>query len=198
MKTYFTSSVRLNVQNKDIVESIKSASTAAKFDFTSVYTDFSDVENYSKLSDDQAYDIFRRSQKYLIDSDVVIANVSHPSDRVGFEIANAISERKPVLALIHKDAKLAPPVQGNSSKYLEVKRYENTSDVKQIVTEFLVEARKKVDTKFILIISPEIDRYLNWAAESRRSHKAQIVRNAVEDIMYKDKEYQQYLKDSAL
>lgn len=195
MKAYFTSSIRLNTQNQDVVDAIRSAATTNKFDFASTYVEFSNVDTHSQLSDDEAYQVFRTAQKSLTDADVVIADVSHPSDRVGFEIATALSEKKPVLALLHETAKLAPPVQGNNSRYLNVRRYNSAADAKQIVSEFLIDAKKKVDTKFILIISPQIDKYLEWAAAERRQHKAQIVRDSVEEAMRKDKEYTEFLKN---
>ena len=37
-----------------------------------------------------------------------------------------------------------------------------------------------------------MDRYLNWASKTKRTHKAQVVRSAVEQMIKKDKEYREY------
>jgi nucleoside 2-deoxyribosyltransferase len=193
MKLYYTASIRLNKQNSEIQDLIKEASKNLNFKFESVYSKFDKVEEYANLSDEAAFEVFRTAQKSLKEADVVVADVSHPSDRIGYEVATALAERKPVLALLHKSAKMAPPIQGNKSKYLEVARYDQTSEIKKLVADFLEQAKKMVDTKFILIISPEIDKYLEWASNTRRQHKAQIVRNAVEEVFEKDKEYKAFL-----
>jgi len=163
--------------------------------FVSIYAQFPKVEDYLGLDEEQAFNIFRKSQKSLLEAEVVIADVSHPSDRIGFEIATAINEKKPVLALIKKGIKLAPPIQGNNSRYLTVAQYDGIEDVEHIVKKFIQDAKKNIDTKFILIISPQIDKYLEWVASERRKHKAQIVREALESQMSKDKEYLAFLKD---
>jgi hypothetical protein len=56
------------------------------------------------------------------------------------------------------------------------------------------EASSRLDSKFILIISPEMDRYLNWASKVKRTHKAQVVRAALEVMIKKDKEYKDYIQ----
>ncbi len=195
MKIYYTSSIRLNKELKNIQEKIKNIVLEEKNTFVSIYAQFPKVEDYLGLDEEQAFNIFRKSQKSLLEAEVVIADVSHPSDRIGFEIATAINEKKPVLALIKKGIKLAPPIQGNNSRYLTVAQYDGIEDVEHIVKKFIQDAKKNIDTKFILIISPQIDKYLEWVASERRKHKAQIVREALESQMSKDKEYLAFLKD---
>lgn len=195
MKVYYTASIRLNTKNTALLDLMQEAARSNGFKFDSVYSKFKEVTEHSQLSDEEAFVVFRKAQKSLKNSDVVIADVSHPSDRIGFEVATAIADRKPVLAILNESAKLAPPIQGNKSKYLKIERYKSDSEVPDLISKFLKESKKMVDTKFILIISPEIDKYLEWAGSERRMHKAQIVRNAVEDAMAKDKEYTQFLKE---
>lgn len=50
------------------------------------------------------------------------------------------------------------------------------------------------EPKFILIISKEIDRYLEWASAAYLMHKSRIVRDAIEDRMSGDKEYKKDYK----
>jgi len=67
----------------------------------------------------------------------------------------------------------------------ESAQHEEITDKKEIETN-------KIDSKFILIISPEIERYLQWASKTKRMHKAQIVRLALEASIKKDKEYMNF------
>lgn len=139
---------------------------------------------------------FKQVHTWIKEADVIIAEISTPSSGVGHETYLALNERKPVLALYHEDARSDKDatLKGNPSKYLEVSVY-NDKTLTKILQDFLREAKQKIDTKFILIISPEIDRYLEWAADYKRMHKAQIVRNAVEKETEEDKDYKQYLEE---
>jgi len=52
--------------------------------------------------------------------------------------------------------------------------------------------------KFILIITPEIDRYLEWSSIERRMHKSQVVRAAIEKVIKRDGEYQDCIRDGII
>ncbi|KXK09749.1 MAG: hypothetical protein UZ20_WS6002000317 [candidate division WS6 bacterium OLB21] len=81
-----------------------------------------------------------------------------------------------------------------SSKLLTFAEYKDNTTIEKATVDFVYSVKSMLDTKFILIISPEIERYLEWVSDNRRMHKAQVVRRAVEDTMEKDKEYKDYLK----
>lgn len=138
-------------------------------------------------------ELFKESEKAIRNADVVIIDVTFPSNRGGFEMARALDEKKYVIALSNEDIEVPKPatVTGNLSKYYKNVTY-NNKNVTEKLTEMLDEAKTRLDTKFILIISPEIDRYLEWASDYKRMHKAQIVRNAVEKEIQNDKDYSQY------
>lgn len=142
---------------------------------------------------------FKESEKAIRECDLVIVEVTYPSRRVGFEIARALDERKVVIALNKKgsETESTATIAGNTAKNFLYREYD-AQNVEEIMNEAITEAKNKLDTKFILIISPEIDKYLDWAADERRMHKAQIVRNAIEDVMKKDKEYNDFLEESGL
>lgn len=133
-------------------------------------------------------------EKSIKDADIVIAEISTADSKVGFDIATALNEKKVVIAMEKegKEDKFVTVFHGNKVRNLLVKKY-NAKNVIDVVTDAVEEAKSKLDTKFILIISPEIDRYLDWASQTKRMHKAQIVRNAVESILKKDKDYKAYL-----
>jgi len=142
-------------------------------------------------------EVYKTTVKRIREADVVIADTTISSSSVGYEIAMAQSERKPILVLHDSNniEYLADVVGGNTSKSLKILKFTDNDIPQKELEAFLKDARDLVDTKFILIISPEIDRYLTWSSETKRLHKAQIVRNAVEDVIDKDKEYKEYSKE---
>ena len=196
MNAYFTCTVARNEDNIRVLGRVEQAAKLERFKVSSIYTRFSNLDEYRKLNDEEAFTVFRKSEKVLKDSDVLIADVSYPSNRIGFEIATAISQKKPVLAIqdTRVNSKLSPPVQGNKSKHLKLLQFSDDQEMQDGIQRFLSDAKKQVDSKFILIISPEIDKYLEWASQERRVHKAQVVRNAIEGAIGKDKEYKDFLK----
>lgn len=199
MKIYYTSPVKFNTENQNTYSIIEDAMKERGHKMLmSKYSNFKSFEDYQKLDDNQIYELYRESEKSLKDADIVIANVTHQSNRVSYEIATALLDRKPVIAIFREDSgtKLLPPIEGNESKYLTVARFKDNNDLGKSLLSAFEETRKKIDTKFILIISPEIDKYLEWAAQERRQHKAQVVREAIESVMNKDREYQQKIKDA--
>ncbi len=152
------------------------------------------------IPDDVEYLVkkYKQSERAIKESDVVLVDVTYPGRRVGFEIARALDERKFVIALYDEkgnvSARRIAPLLGNTSRNIYYQGY-NEGNIKSIVEEGLKQAKDQMDTKFILIISPEIDKYLEWSSTERRMHKAQIVRTSIEDMMEKDKEYKQFVKE---
>lgn len=149
---------------------------------------------------DISEELFTKSAKIqstnIKNSDVLVAEITDSSGAVGFHIATALSEKKPVLVLRKKKDKtdrLPGPIIGNKSKLMRFSEYSNSEERTKAIKEFLSWSKKKLDSKFILIISAEIDRYLEWASQENRVHKAQIVRNAIEKVMKKDQEYTKFL-----
>src|SRR5688572_14944918 len=118
--------------------------------------------NVVDLSDSKSKDatkFFNTSEKAIKDTDVVIAEVSKSDSKVGYEIARAFSEKKIVIALENEKTKSEsnPIIHGNKSRSLVYKKYSD-KNAEDVITKALKEAASKLDSKFILIISPEIDR----------------------------------------
>lgn len=146
-------------------------------------------------SEDEYINIFKRNSKIIVGSDIVVAEVSMSDSGVGYEISFALHNRKPVLALYNEKSiePTAPPIMAGKNKLLTFIKYKE-EEIPQIIKKYLKQVKQKLDTKFILIVSPEINQYLEWASDYKRMHKAQIVRFAVEKEMDDDKEYKRFLK----
>jgi len=148
-----------------------------------------------KRTDKEIQESYKIITKSMKSADVFIADITLPDVGVGLEIAQAMEERKPTLVLRYRKEKETPiaNIKANKSKLMSYKEYDE-DNLEDIIKSFLDESKDKLDTKFILIISPDIDKYLKWASEEYRQHKAQIVRDAIEDKLSKDKDYKAYLK----
>jgi hypothetical protein len=160
------------------------------------------VSNFDKTSE-QKVDIHqttkavREDEKAIRNCDAFIADITDSSGGVGFQMAIALTERKPILAIKAKDDRRKisiGPITSGVHKNITYKEYSSEEELTRIIDTFLEEAREKIDTKFILIIPSEIDKYLNWVSDYRRMHKAQVVRNAIEKEIQRDKEWKNYQK----
>ena len=207
MKVYFTTGYENPKESMDNINTIldtikKEGHTIAKRPLKSEHGSDTYSVDESKLThifdfrDEPIDQIYKTATKRIKSSDVVIAEASyHLSPGLGFELGFALHEKKPVLVLINSesDAVLSEVIEGNPSKLLENESYTDKTDLNKKLLSFLKSSKQKLDTKFILIISPEIDKYLEWTSDNRRMHKAQVVRNAIEDMMKKDKDYEDFL-----
>lgn len=136
---------------------------------------------------------FSALDKNIKDTDILIVEVTNADANIGYQIARALEEKKVVITLEDEknDTKYAV-VHGNSSKQMIQYTY-NSKNIIETINEATKEAISRLDSKFILIISPEMDRYLNWASKVKRTHKAQLVRSALEALIKKDREYKDYI-----
>lgn len=196
MKAYFSATISDTKESRERYEKI--IKTLKDLDVEVLQYGSHQISPHELLnqSDEDIKKVYKELDKFLKEADIYISEISEPSVGIGYEISQAITQRKPVLALNFEKSDFHPlaTIQGLKSKYITYKKY-NLNTLEDIIKEFIRDSKKKIDTKFILIISPEIDRYLEWAADYKRMHKAQVVRNAVEKEMESDKDYQKYLAD---
>lgn len=155
-----------------------------------------DASHYNSTIDEDAKDLKVTYNKYMRsikNSELLIAEVSNLSSGVGFFISAALNLNKPVLALFNRASKETPSktLKGSTDKLMHFVEYD-WENINEVLKKFTDKIKKKLDSKFILIISPEIDHYLEWASQEHRMHKAQIVREAIEKVMRKDKEYKKF------
>ena len=150
-----------------------------------------DIKNYHKT--------YKRNIKAIKKCDFMIVETSNPVGSVGFLIATALEHKKPVLAIYSKDyakdISTTLKAKSNETKLLRYKEY-SLKNLSRLITDYTKTVKRLLDTKFILIIPPEIDRYLEWASKEKRMHKAQLVREAIEKMMKRDKDWKEYLKKS--
>lgn len=82
-------------------------------------------------------EVYLRDVAWIIESDVLIAEVSVPSHGVGYEIGYALGKGKPVLALHQWDRKVSKMISGNPDALLQVKTYQAVEQAVQLMKIFL-------------------------------------------------------------
>lgn len=129
--------------------------------------------------------------KKLSSCDIVIAEDTFASTDVGYTIASAVDLKKQILILrLTNEPEEKRVFVSNSDNRKSIKAVKYTEEtIENEIYTFVNEVQNKLDTKFILIISPKIDRYLDWVNKNRRMHKAQAVRRALENMMEEDTNY---------
>ncbi|MBN2015429.1 hypothetical protein JW766_01215 [Candidatus Dojkabacteria bacterium] len=195
MNIYFTTSGKFFKENKKIYDKI--IKTLSKLTGNKPYVALEDID-YENASEQEILRAVKKMVKQLNNADIVITENTYSVAAVGYDIATAINSRKPVLVLKLQDkSKPGPhPINVLRNRLLTYTEYTG-QNLEDILKDFIENAHEMLDTKFILIISPEIDRYLEWAADNKRMHKAQIVRKAVEKEMDNDGLYKQHLERKA-
>ncbi len=139
MKIYFAGAIRGGRENARIY--------AQMIDFLGQFGDVltchiadKNVGNSERQFSEQ--EIHDRDLKWLLEADIIIAEVSTPSLGVGYEIGRAIDADKPVLCLynIHADFELSASISG--CRKLNVIHYEHLSDTYPVISEFVKEIKK--------------------------------------------------------
>lgn len=82
-------------------------------------------------------DVYARDVAWIEGCDALIAEVSTPSHGVGYEIALALAEGKPVLCCHRRGVPVSKMITGNDSPGLLVRDYEDEADAQRIIDEFL-------------------------------------------------------------
>jgi len=82
-------------------------------------------------------EVYARDVAWILEANVLIAEVSVPSHGVGYEIGFALENRKPTLALFQEGRKVSKMITGNPHELLQVKSYRDADEAAQIIAKFL-------------------------------------------------------------
>ena len=82
-------------------------------------------------------DIYIRDIGWVRACDVLIAEVSTPSHGVGYEIAEAVNRRKPVLCVYQENKRVSKIITGNQEKNVEIYAYKSIEDLLEQIENFL-------------------------------------------------------------
>ncbi|HJP96397.1 MAG TPA: hypothetical protein VJ843_03420 [Candidatus Saccharimonadales bacterium] len=180
MKVHFTAS-RQSLQEdtaslKMIIDAVRAAGSNVARDWlgeaVNAYTDSGVV------SEDWAT-IVKESLGAIAQADVIIAETSHDSFAVGYQIAIAIQQKKPILLLRHKNADRDAFVTGVEDGWVRHGVYDE-KNLQEIISGFINENEvQSKDMRFNFFIDRQIYNYLRWASFKSGKTKAEILRELV-------------------
>lgn len=84
-------------------------------------------------------EVYKRDVNWVNQCDVVIAEVSTPSHGVGYEIALALLQNKPVLCCYHQGQKVSKMILGNDLPDLLLCAYSNEKELFNTLSKYLVD-----------------------------------------------------------
>jgi hypothetical protein len=130
--------------------------------------------------------VFKENMESLNKADVMVAEVTEKSFGVGFQVALAAQQKKPILLLHQKHGYKKSLADGVAGDYIERKDYQNGDEIEGLVNAFLEKNDIKAkDMRFNFFIDRNIYNYLRWAAAKSGKTKAEILRELVLDEIEK-------------
>ncbi len=133
MKIYFAGAVRAGRDSalvyKEIIEYLKK--------YGQVLTEHLGNEDLTDQGENLPdIEIFRRDEKWLMECDVVVAEVTVPALGVGYEIGRAVENKKRVLCLYRPIEGKKLSVMINGCPEIEKAEYKDISEVEKILDNF--------------------------------------------------------------
>jgi 2'-deoxynucleoside 5'-phosphate N-hydrolase len=197
MKVYFSATITEDAQLKSFYKRVMDIVKREGHTILEYGSDRLEPSSLVNRTDTEIQGVYKSLDKFLRSADIYIGEISIPSVGIGYEISQALAQRKPALVLRYQKTGYQPlaTLEGNKSAYLRYKTYTDRT-LENVIKNFLKHSKDKIDTKFILIIPPEIDRYLEWNVREMGVPKAEVTRTAIEKMMLLDSKYQEYLKNN--
>lgn len=81
--------------------------------------------------------VYQRDTLWVTESDLLIAEVSTPSHGVGYEIALAEINKKPILCCYQYGKKISKMLLGNENPAFQVYAYQGIDDLLPVIDQFL-------------------------------------------------------------
>jgi len=136
MKIYFATSISgetnpdANKTNKELINHLKKYGEV----LTEHFGNSSLIQIGELTINDK--EIHDRDMKWIMEADVIIAEISNTSFGVGYEIGRSVENNKKVLCLRKKqDRRLSAMIRGCDK--ITVKDYDDIEDAKKIIDDFL-------------------------------------------------------------
>ncbi|MGV8025857.1 MAG: nucleoside 2-deoxyribosyltransferase [Anaerolineaceae bacterium] len=81
--------------------------------------------------------VYQRDVHWVLESDILIAEVSTPSHGVGYEIALAEINKKPIFCCCQQTKKVSKMILGNENPNFQIYAYKEIEDLFLVMDEFL-------------------------------------------------------------
>lgn len=152
-------------------------------------------EANSNIPQTRRPDLYDEVMNAILHSDLTIFECSAPGMSVGHQITFSIEKSKPTLILLDSSGKNTGDlfIAGTNSPYLRLKNYKNPAELDKIIDDFLSNNSPTSKTRFNLVIERELNNYVEWASFKKNLSKTEIIKNAINNKMKYDEEYQKYI-----
>lgn len=145
-------------------------------------------EVYS-LTDDGKIEQYRNVLKWIQNSDMLVAEATHPSLGVGYEISLALEKGKPVVVL-YAEGNAPHFLEGYDNEKLVIVKY-RMEELRDTLGDSIKFAAEQTDIRFNFFISPKISNFLDWMSREKRIPRSVYLRRLIENDMSKNTEYQE-------
>lgn len=129
---------------------------------------------------------YKKVLNNLRDSDIVVAEISYPSLSMGYLVALSVNLQKPTIVLFYGNEKsnILSPLE--SLGQLHVIEYNDIKEIERLLRYEVDLAAKEVDTRFTLLLPPDIVSSLDKVAKSGKS-RSEYIRNLIRKDMKRRK-----------
>lgn len=140
MNIYFSCSITGGRQDEAVYKAIVDFLLAEGHEVPTAHLSGSNVVELEESVD--ARDTYQRDVDWVTGCQALVADVSTPSHGVGYEIALALSEGKPVLCCYKVGRKVSKMITGNSHPTLRLAEYHSADEAVRLVKDFLDQTAK--------------------------------------------------------
>lgn len=141
-----------------------------------------ELRNNPDVREDDWVKVYKQNLEDIAKSDVIIAEASSNSFAVGYQVASAIHQKKPILILRHAETAGRVYAEGVVDNWVIHQKYgKSPNDLEEIIAEFLNDNDIQTkDMRFNFFIDRPIYNYLRWTSLKTGKTKAEILRELVE------------------
>jgi nucleoside 2-deoxyribosyltransferase len=140
MNIYFSCSITGGREDEVVYQAIVDTLLADGHTVPTAHLASDEVLALEDLAD--PLDVYTRDLIWIDDCEAVVAEVSTPSHGVGYEIAYALSIRKPVLCLYKAGQTISKMLLGNTHPTFTIRTYQTPEEATQAVRAFIVSLSK--------------------------------------------------------
>jgi hypothetical protein len=179
MIVYFTGSV--SAKEKNVSNYIKIVDTLVRAGHTVIADHIlkTSEEQIYRESDQEKQAFEKQVEAWIEGAHCVIAETSHPSVSVGYEIALAMQIGKPVLILHNHQSRPPSLFAKHTSEYVVTMQY-SKENISSIISEFMQYVQELRDVKFTFFISPQQAHYLDKVSKVKRIPKSAYLRQLID------------------
>lgn len=129
---------------------------------------------------------------------VIIIETTSETPQLGFLMAAALIEKKPVLVLCPENSEIKDIqslVGDKIFRYLTVASY-NSKNIEKILKDyFKFLSDDNLSVRFNFFLSSDLENFLNWIPLGKKTPKSEFVRDLIRDAMDENEEYKAFIKN---